>query len=126
VRGSLGCADVSAGEVAMTRVLVGDFDALHRLGLQDILRTEGIEVMDERGGDVLSRVLEALPDVIVLDLDQHATLELVDQIVYRFPAVKVVACSSRHPMMRVFPPLHYGEFYESDLDAALLCSAVQA
>jgi hypothetical protein len=40
--------------------------------------------------------------------------------------VKVVACSSSHPMMRVFPPLHYGEFYESDLDPALLTSAVQA
>ena len=47
-------------------------------------------------------------------------------IVHRFPRVKVVACSSSHPMMRIFPPLHYGEFYETDLDPALLTSAVQA
>ena len=45
---------------------------------------------------------------------------------HRQVLVKVVACSSLHPMMRVFPPLHYGEFYESDLDPALLTSAVQA
>ena len=110
----------------MTRVLMGDFSALHRLGLEDILRVDGIELMAADGGDVVARLLEALPDVIVLDLDKVATVDLVDTIVHRFPAVKVVACSSRHPMMRVFPPLHYGEFYESDLDPALLTSAVQA
>ena len=109
----------------MTRVLMGDFSALHRLGLEDILRVEGIELM-EAGADVLSRLLEALPDVIVLDLDKGTTTDLVHVIVHRFPVVKVVACSSSHPMMRVFPPLHYGEFYESDLDPALLTSAVQA
>jgi DNA-binding NarL/FixJ family response regulator len=110
----------------MTRVLMGDFSALHRLGLEDILRVEGIELMDTAGTDVLARLLEALPDVIVLDLDKSATGDLVHVIVHRFPAVKVVACSSLHPMMRIFPPLLYGEFYESDLDPALLTSAVQA
>ena len=110
----------------MTRVLMGDFSALHRLGLEDILRTDGIELMDAAGTDVLARLLEALPDVIVLDLDKLNTGALVHEIVHRYPAVKVVACSASHPMMRVFPPLHYGEFYESDLDPALLASVVQA
>jgi len=110
----------------MTRVLMGDFDALHRLGLEDILRVDGIELIGAAGVDVLDRLLEALPDVIVLDLDKRATLDQVQVIVHRFPAVKVVACSSSHPMMRIFPPLHYGEFYETDLDPALLTSAVQA
>jgi DNA-binding NarL/FixJ family response regulator len=110
----------------MTRVLMGDFEALHRLGLEDILRVDGIELMQTAGTDVLDQLLEALPDVIVLDLDKCTTGDLVRVIVHRFPRVKVVACSSSHPMMRVFPPLHYGEFYESDLDPALLTSAVQA
>ena len=110
----------------MTRVLMGDFEALHRLGLEQILRVDGIELIGTAGCDVLERLLEALPDVIVLDLDKQATGEIVAVIVHRFPAVKIVACSSSHPMMRVFPPLHYGEFYESDLDPALLTSAVQA
>ena len=111
----------------MTRVLMGDFEALHRLGLEDILRVDGIELVDAgSGAGVLDRLLEALPDVIVLDLDKNETGDIVHVIVHRFPRVKVVACSSRHPMMRIFPPLHYGEFYETDLDPALLTSAVQA
>ena len=109
----------------MTRVLMGDFSALHRLGLEDILRQDGIELMDA-GADVLTHLLEALPDFIVLDLDKCSTTDLVHLIVHRFPAVKVVACSSIRPTVRVFPPLHYGEFYETDLDPALLTSAVQA
>ena len=52
----------------MTRVLMGDFEALHRLGLEQILRVDGIELVDTTGDDVLGRLLEALPDVIVLDL----------------------------------------------------------
>jgi DNA-binding NarL/FixJ family response regulator len=110
----------------MTRVLMGDFSALHRLGLKDILRVDGIELMETTGVDVMGRLVEALPDVIVLDLDKRATPGLVKEIVHRFPSVKVVACSSWQPRMRIFPPLHYGEFYESDLDPALLTSAVQA
>ena len=110
----------------MTRVLMGDFEALHRLGLEQILRVDGIELVGAQGADMLDRICEALPDVIVLDLDKRSTGDLVHAIVHRFPRVKVVACSSSHPLMRVFPPLHYGEFYESDLDPALLTSAVQA
>jgi DNA-binding NarL/FixJ family response regulator len=110
----------------MTRVLMGDFSALHRLGFEDILRADGIELVETAGADVVGRLVEALPDVIVLDLDQRETPALVRQIVHQFPTVKVVACSSVQPMMRVFPPLHYGEFYTSDLDPALLTSAIQA
>ncbi|GAA0897524.1 hypothetical protein [Virgisporangium aurantiacum] len=109
----------------MTRVLMGDFSALHRLGLQDILRSDGIELVEAADADVVDRLVEALPDVIVLDLDQHHVLDLVYRIVYQFPSVKVVACSSAQPLMRIFPPLHYGESYTTDLDPALLASAVQ-
>ena len=110
----------------MTRVLVGNFSALHRLGFEELLRGDGIELVQTNEVDVVDRLVQALPDVIVLDLDQIGVLDLVHRIVHLFPTVKVVACSSQHPMMRVFPPLHYGEFYESDLDPALLTSAVQA
>jgi chemotaxis response regulator CheB len=110
----------------MTRVLMGDFSALHRLGFEDILRVDGIELVETAGADVVGKLVEALPDVIVLDLDQQETLDLVRRIVHQFPAVKVVACSSAQPMMRVFPPLHYGESYTTDLDPALLTSAIQA
>ena len=109
----------------MTRVLMGDFSALHRLGLQDILRSDDLEVVEAADADVLDRLVEALADVILLDLDQHHVLDLVHRIVYLFPSVTVVACSSAQPLMRIFPPLHYGESYTTDLDPALLTSAVQ-
>jgi hypothetical protein len=104
---------------------MGDFGALHRAGLEDILRVDGIELVAATAVDVMSRLLEVLPDVVVLDLDQGETAELVDRIVHQFPRVKVLACSSEQPVMRVYPPLHYGEFYSTDLDPALLTSAVQ-
>jgi len=110
----------------MRRVLMGDFSALHRLGFQDILRVDGIELIETAGADVVGRLVDSMPDVIVLDLDQFDTADLVDRIVHEFPTVKVVACSSEQPMMRVFLPLHYGESYTTDLDPALLTSAIQA
>jgi DNA-binding NarL/FixJ family response regulator len=109
----------------MTRVLMGDFSALHRLGFQDILRVGGIELVEAAGPDLVGRLVEALPDVVVVDLDQLDTADLVDRIVHEFPTVKVVACSSDQPMMRVFLPLHYGESYTTGLDLALLTSAIQ-
>lgn len=109
----------------MTRVLMGDFSALHRLGIQEILRGDDIELVEAADADVVDRLVEALPDVIVLDLDQRDVLDLVDRIVHLFPTVKVVACSSARPMMRIFPPLHYGESYTSELDSTLLTDAIQ-
>jgi DNA-binding NarL/FixJ family response regulator len=109
----------------MTRVLMGDFSALHRLGFEDILRTDGVELMETAGADLVGRVVEALPDVIVLDLDQPDSEDLVARIVQEFPSVKVIACSSDRPTMRVYPPFHRGESYTSPLDPALFTSAVQ-
>lgn len=109
----------------MTRVLMGDFSALHRVGLEDILRADGIELVATTSADLLGRLVEVLPDVIVLDLDLADTPALVDRIVHQFPRVKVLACSAEQPMMRVYPPLHYGESYQSDLDPAQLTSAIR-
>ena len=109
----------------MRRVLMGGFSALHRLGLLEILRCDGIELVETTEADVVDRLVEALPDVIVLDLDQRDVLDLVHRIVHLFPSVMVVACSSTHPLMRVFPPLRYGESYTTDLDPVLLASVVQ-
>lgn len=109
----------------MTRVLMGDFSALHRLGFEDILSGDGIELVQTSEIDVVDRLIQALPDVIVLDLDQHGVLDLVQRITHLFPTVKVVACSSAHPMMRIFPPLHYGESYTAELNPGLLTSVIQ-
>jgi len=71
----------------MTRVLVGNFSALHRLGFEEILRGDGIELVQTNEVDVVDRLVQALPDVLVLDLDQIGVLDLVHRIVHLFPTV---------------------------------------
>ncbi len=115
---------VAGGE--MTRVLVGDFGALQQLGYRDILRAEGMEVVEAAGRDLVERLVDAVPDVVVLDGDCEGSSALVHRIVHDFPAVKVIACSSCRPTMRVFPPRHYGESYTTRLEPTLLTNAIQA
>ncbi len=117
--------DASCEEEAMTRVLMGDFDAIHRLGLESILDVEGVQLVKASGRDIFEQLLFALPDVIVLDLDKSDTSAVVREITARFPAVRIVACSSDQPRMQVYPPRHYGEFYSRDLEADELAAAVQ-
>ncbi|MGH8976178.1 MAG: hypothetical protein ACRD0C_23560 [Acidimicrobiia bacterium] len=120
------------------RVVIGDFGAVARLGLLDILAEEGLEVVgradpEERpeatgGGVVPTRIVglvnEVRPDVVVLDLDDESALEVAVQITSEFPAIKVVACSSEEPVMQVFPPFHHGESYLSELTRAHLAQAL--
>ena len=120
------------------RVVIGDFGAVARLGLLDILADEGLEVVgradagerspeaDERlvPTNVVRLVNEVRPDVVVLDLDDESALEVAVQITSEFPAIKVVACSSEEPVMQVFPPFHHGESYLSELTRAHLAQAL--
>ncbi len=119
------------------RVVIGDFGAVARLGLLDILADEGLEVVGradaERAGTaggpvaptgIVRLVNEVRPDVVVLDLDDESALEVAVQITAEFPAIKVVACSSEEPVMQVFPPFHHGESYLSELTRAHLAQAL--
>lgn len=110
----------------MKRVLLGDFSALQRLGFEDILRREDIELVRVSGGQIVERLVDTLPDVVVLDADAGDSPQIVGHIVHEFPAVTVIACSSESPTMRVFLPLHYGESYVSALDPALLTTVIQS
>jgi len=110
----------------MTRVLVGDFAAMQQLGYRDLLLSEGMQVVETAGRDLVDRLVEAVPDAVLLDGDDEGSSKLVDRIVHDFPAVTVITCSSTHPTMRVFPPQHYGESYTARLEPALLASAIQA
>jgi len=110
----------------MRRVLMGDFAALIRAGFEEMLRETDLELIATDQTDVVARLVTTLPDVVVLDLDLAESDELVRQITTEFPALKVVACSSRHPTMRVYPPFHHGECYDSALEADLLTAALTA
>jgi DNA-binding NarL/FixJ family response regulator len=109
----------------MRRILFGDFGGVVRAGFDEVLRGEFVEVLRTDGRDLVDELLEGLPDVVVLDLEAVATPELVQRLVHEFPAVKVVVCSSRHPLMRVYLPFHYGEYYEVALDPDAFTSALR-
>ena len=104
----------------MTRVLMGDFSALQRLGLEDVLRHDGVDFIEMPNLALAQGLVEVLPHVVVLDWDAAETGDLVRLITRDFPVITVIACSSVVPLMRVFPSMHRGESYTSCLDPALL------
>jgi len=110
------------------RVLVGDFGAIARLGLEAFLDEEGFEVVArEHAPRQLFSLLTAVhPDVVVLDLDNEWGPELARRIISVHPGIKVIACSAEHPTMRVYPPFQNGASYESALSPELLAEAVRS
>lgn len=102
------------------RVLMGDFAALYRLGLRDILSGDAVQVIEAESGRLIELLVEVLPQVVVLDGDKEETGSTVARIVRDFPAIRVIACSSQTPTMRVFPSFHSGESYSTPLDPASL------
>lgn len=109
----------------MTKVLMGSFGALVRAGFDDILSGQDIEILCTRDSDLLAEVDENLPDVVVIDLEREGAVELAEHIVSEHPSLKVVACSSLHPTMRVFPPFRRGESYVSELRPDLFTDIVR-
>lgn len=110
----------------MTRVLMGDFGALARAGFEDLLSKQPVELLAADEGDLLNGLLATSPDVVVLDLDLEHSDELAYQIATDYPAVRVIACSTRHPTIRVYPAFHRGECYERELDADQFTAAIMA
>jgi DNA-binding NarL/FixJ family response regulator len=107
------------------RILFGDFGGVVRAGFDEVLRGQRVEVLRSDGRDLVNELLRGLPDVVVLDLDRAGTPDLVERLVREFPALKVVVCSSRRPLMRVYPPFHYGESYQVALEPDALMSALR-
>jgi DNA-binding NarL/FixJ family response regulator len=109
----------------MRRILFGDFGGVVRAGFDEVLRGQRVEVLSSDGRDLLDGLLDGLPDVVVLDLDGAGTTDLIQRLVREFPAVKVVVCSTRRPLMRIYPPFHYGESYQVPLEPDAFTSALR-
>ena len=109
----------------MMRVLLGELGAMIKAGLEAILADQPVDVVQADGADLLARVVEAMPHIVVLDLDRAGSDELALELCTCYPSLTVVACSSAHPTMRVFPPFHHGESYTSELDEDLLRKLVR-
>ncbi len=99
-----------------------------RIGLDDLLRERGYEVVAEESAEegLVDRLVDALPDVVVLDLDSHHGTETARLISAAFPSVKVVAFSANHQTMRVFPRFHRGESYDMTLSTEGLLDTVRS
>ena len=110
--------------VTMSRVLIGDFNPVLRLGLRDLLTDAGCEVVaDDLTEGVVDRLSRSLPDVLLVDLDD---VELARSISVAFPAVKVIACGRSGDTMRIFPRFHRGESFLTTMTVDLLIDASSA
>ena len=63
--------------------------------------------------------------MVLLDLDAEDVPALAVHMSSAFPAMKVSACSSDEPIMRVLPPFHYGESYTVPFTRALFAAALR-
>lgn len=105
---------------------MGDFGAIIRLGFWDVFEEGGDLVTEETTtSGIVDRLLDTAPDVVVLDLDVDGVVELATDIATSFPAVTIIACSSRTPSMSVFPPFHHGESYLARCEPEELMKAVR-
>ena len=110
----------------MTRVLIGEFGAIFRAGLADLLAEAGCDIVaDHRpvNGGILEQLVDQQPDVVLLDLDNPGTEAVSRALSSFFPALTVIACSSAELQMRVYPPFHGGESYLSQLSPDQLIRA---
>lgn len=112
----------------MRRVLLGHFGSVLRIGLDDLLRERGYEVVaeGELNATLVDRLVGALPDVVMLDLDSDHGPETARAISAAFPSVKVVAFSANHQTMRIFPRFHRGESYDMTLSTEGLLDTVRS
>ena len=109
----------------MVRVLLGQFGGIFKVGLADLLREAGCDVLPDgpNSAALVDRVVSDAPAVVVLDLDGHGSEETARLLATRFPAMTVIACSSVELTMRIYPPFHGGESYLSTLSPDLLVRA---
>ena len=109
----------------VVRVLLGQFGGIFRVGLADLLREAGCDVLPDGPADgaFVDQVVSEAPAVVVLDLDGDGTDDTARLLTERFPAMTVIACSSVELTMRIYPPFHGGESYLSKLSPDLLVRA---
>lgn len=67
---------------------MGDFSVLTRLGLDSLLSSREVEVVQPTKPDLVGDVVQALPDVVLLNLDNEASVALAFTIAANYPAVR--------------------------------------
>jgi AmiR/NasT family two-component response regulator len=110
----------------MRRVLIGEFGEVPGMALRRLLEQEGLAVAGEATtAEIIPLVDEVRPDVLLLDLDDAETDSIAAEACARLPSMTVIAWSSAEPVMRVFPPQHWGESHDTPLTFDLLAAALK-
>lgn len=97
-------------------VLLESFGAIMRLGLRSVLADAHCRVLDEDGA---TRI-----DAVLIDMDQPGYHAAALRLQAQHPRASVIACSTCHPVMRVFDAGHPDA--ERPLTARALVAAVSA
>ena len=95
---------MSASTARPPRVLLANLEPIARLGMQKMLSTGGIEVLGESDGALVAQVSRAIPDAVVLGVDEDAGRELVEQVRAAAPNAKVILWARDETEMQVFEP----------------------
>jgi hypothetical protein len=75
-------------------VLLESFGAIMRLGLRSVLADAHCRVLEE---DCATRI-----DAVLIDMDQPAYDAAARCLQAQHPSASVIACSTCHPVMRIF------------------------
>lgn len=113
----------------MKRVLIGEVGGIVKLGLRELISNDSeCQVVGDEASDadVIDELDNEHPDVVLLELDDsRGSTDLAMAISVSHPAVKVIACSSSEPRMRVFLPFRNGESYVARMSPEKLIEAVK-
>ena len=88
------------------RVLLGNLEPMVRLGMMDVLREDGVEVVgeEERPQALVLMAGRLRPDAVVLDLLARSSRELCDRVREAAPDTKVILWARDEDAMEILDP----------------------
>jgi len=88
------------------RVLLGNLEPMVRLGMIDVLREDGVEVVgeEERPQALVLMAGRLRPDAVVLDLLARSSRELCDRVREAAPETKVILWARDEDAMEILDP----------------------
>jgi DNA-binding NarL/FixJ family response regulator len=87
-------------------VLLGNLEPMVRLGMIDVLREDGVEVVgeEERPQALVLMAGRLRPDAVVLDLLARSSRELCDRVREAAPETKVILWARDEDAMEILDP----------------------
>jgi DNA-binding NarL/FixJ family response regulator len=88
------------------RVLLGNLEPMVRLGMIDVLREDGVDVVgeEERPQALVLMAGRLRPDAVVLDLLARSSRELCDRVREASPETKVILWARDEDAMEILDP----------------------